>query len=173
MEFEERIKAIKLFIFDVDGVMTDGGIYYSDTGDEMKRFNVKDGHGIKLLQRSGVEVAIITARTSNVVKVRAANLGIHDVIQGALDKKAAYEFLKAEKKLEDKEIAYMGDDIIDLPILMRAGFSACPEDAHEDLLDEVDYRSKKRGGDGSVREVCDLVLKTQGKYAEVTEKYRK
>jgi len=167
----EKLKNIKLLLLDVDGVMTDGGIIYDASGLETKRFNVKDGHGIKMLQRHGVEVGIITGRTSIVVDNRARELGISIVYQGALKKIDSYLDVKQKTGLDDAEIAYMGDDVIDVPVLRRVGFSAAPLDALPEVRGVVDYVSPCAGGFGAVRDLCDHILKARGAWTEITERY--
>jgi len=168
---QERLKHIKLLQLDVDGVMTDGGIIYDANGVETKRFNVKDGHGIKMMQRYGFEVGIITGRTSIVVANRANELGITLVYQGALKKAEQYETVKSVTGLQNHQIAYMGDDIIDVPVLKQVGFSAAPADAVEDVLSTVDYISRLKGGAGAVRDLCDHILKACGFWDDVTLRY--
>lgn len=167
----EKLKQIKLLLLDVDGVMTDGGIIYDSNGIETKRFNVKDGHGIKMLQRYGIEIGIITGRTSIVVANRAKELGINLVYQGALKKIEQYEIVRQITGLEDSQIAYIGDDIIDIPVLKLVGFSAAPVDAMDDVLSNVDYISKLAGGAGAVRDVCDRIIKACGFWDDVTTRY--
>ncbi|MDA8413369.1 MAG: phenylphosphate carboxylase subunit delta [Desulfobacteraceae bacterium] len=167
----EKLKNIRLLLLDVDGVMTDGGIIYDASGLETKRFNVKDGHGIKMLQRHGIEVGIITGRTSIVVDNRARELGISLVYQGALKKLDIYEDIKLKTGLEDYQIAYMGDDVIDVPVLRRVGFSAAPPDALFEVRAVVDYVTTYGGGCGAVREVCDHLLKACGAWDEVVARY--
>lgn len=166
-----KLKAIKLVILDVDGVLTDGGIIYNDLGQETKVFDVRDGHGIKLLMRAGMDVAIITARQSKVVEVRAENLGIKLVLQGMKQKSKALDEVMEKTGLKADELAYMGDDLIDLPVLKRVGFSACPADAVEEVREAVDYVAKRPGGKGAVREFCELILKSQGRWDEVLAYY--
>lgn len=167
----EKLKNIKLLLLDVDGVMTDGGIIYDANGLETKRFNVKDGHGIKMLQRHGIEVGIITGRTSVVVDFRAKELGIELVYQGALKKLVSYDDIKEKTGLSDSQIAYMGDDVIDVPVLRRVGFSAAPKDALPEVSALVDYVASCGGGKGAVREICDLILKGRGFWDEVVSRY--
>ncbi|MBI5468188.1 MAG: HAD-IIIA family hydrolase [Deltaproteobacteria bacterium] len=169
----EKIKGIKLVIFDVDGVLTDGRIIYGDDGKETKAFDVKDGHGIKLLMRAGINSAIITARESRVVEHRGKNLGIELVYQGRKDKIEAFEDIKRKTGLKASEIAYVGDDIIDLPVIKRAGFSAAVSDAVQEVRERVDYVSVRPGGRGAAREVAELILKTQGKWDEILANYLK
>jgi 3-deoxy-D-manno-octulosonate 8-phosphate phosphatase (KDO 8-P phosphatase) len=167
----DKLKNIKLLLLDVDGVMTDGGIIYDGNGLETKRFNVRDGHGIKMLQRHGIEVGIITGRTSVVVDYRAKELGIDIVYQGALKKLVSYDDIKEKTGLSDSQIAYMGDDVIDVPVLRRVGFSAAPNDALPEVASLVDHVASKGGGMGAVREICDLILKGRGFWDEVVNRY--
>lgn len=167
----DRLKQIKLLLLDVDGVLTDGRIIFDSNGIESKFFNVKDGHGIKLLQRAGIEVGIVSGRSSQVVANRAAELGISRVFQGALDKLAVYWEILADTGLDDSQVAFMGDDVIDLPILSRVGFAAAPADAVEEVLPHAHFVARNRGGWGAVRELCDLILKAQGAWDEVTARY--
>jgi len=153
---------IKLLLLDVDGVMTDGGIYYSNAGDEMKKFNVQDGYGIAKLQRAGLTVGIITGRASTIVKRRAEELGIQEVYQNFENKLDAYETIKKKFHYIDANIAYIGDDEFDLPVLKCAGFSAAPADAVSLVRKHVQYVCLRGGGHGAVREVIDLILKNQG-----------
>jgi 3-deoxy-D-manno-octulosonate 8-phosphate phosphatase (KDO 8-P phosphatase) len=164
----EQLQNIKLLLLDVDGVMTDGRIVYDANGVETKFFNVKDGHGIKMLQRAGVEVGIISGRASQVVTNRAAELGITIVYQKALDKLAPYQEILLDKGLKDDEVAFMGDDIIDIPVMRRVGFAAAPLDAIDYVSEHADYVARNRGGWGAVREVCDLIIKGKGLWDEVT-----
>jgi len=168
---EDRLKNIKLLLLDVDGVMTDGRIIFDSNGIESKFFNVKDGHGIKLLQRAGIEVGIVSGRKSQVVTNRAAELGILRVFQGTLDKLAVYREILAETGLADDQIAFMGDDVIDIPVLCRVGFAAAPADAVEEVLPHAHFVARNRGGWGAVRELCDLILKGQGAWEQVTARY--
>jgi 3-deoxy-D-manno-octulosonate 8-phosphate phosphatase (KDO 8-P phosphatase) len=167
----DKLKNIRLLLLDVDGVMTDGGIIYDANGLETKRFNVKDGHGIKMLQRYDIEVGIITGRTSVVVDNRARELGINLVYQGALKKLDSYEDIKRKTGLDDSQIAYMGDDVIDVPVLRRVGFSAAPLDALFEVRAIVDYVASCGGGCGAVRELCDHILKARGAWDEIASRY--
>lgn len=168
---DTKLAAIRLLLLDVDGVLTDGRITYDNQGNELKSFDVKDGHGLKLLQRAGIEVGIITGRRSDLVARRAAELGIDILYQGALRKLDPYLEILEKTALQDAQIAYMGDDLIDLPLLRRVGFSATVSDAHPEVLPLVDYVSKRPGGRGAVREVCDLLLKGGGHWDAVTGRY--
>lgn len=164
---QEKLKHIKLLLLDVDGVMTDGRIIWDAHGVETKAFNVKDGHGIKLVQRAGIEVGIITGRTSPVVDLRARELGIEILYQGTLKKLDSYLDIKQRTRLEDHQIAYMGDDLIDVPVMRRVGFSAAPADALPDVAALADYVARCKGGCGAVRELCDLLLKGRGLWQEL------
>lgn len=168
---DKRLQKIKLLILDVDGVMTDGRIIFDSNGIESKFFNVKDGHGIKMLQRGGIEVGIISGRESQVVTNRATELGINIVHQKSLDKLAPYTGILAKTGLVDEEVAFIGDDLIDIPVLKRVGFAAAPCDADAEVLPFVHYVTSKSGGWGAVREVSDMLLKAQGKWAELTDRY--
>lgn len=167
----ERLKKIRLLLLDVDGVMTDGRIIFDANGVETKFFNVKDGHGIKMIQRAGIEVGIISGRSSQVVANRAAELGIVRVCQGALDKLAPYSDILAATGFDDSQVAFMGDDIIDVPVMRRVGFAAAPADAVVDIFPYAHFVAKNRGGWGAVREVCDLILKGQGNWDSATSRY--
>lgn len=167
----ERLKNINLLLLDVDGVLTDGRIIFDSNGVESKFFNVKDGHGIKMIQRAGIEVGIISGRKSLVVTNRAAELGIKIVYQGAVNKLEPYRQILAENGRQDHEVAFMGDDVIDIPVLRRVGFAAAPADAVEEVFPHVHFTARNRGGWGAVREVCDLMLKAQGKWEEATARY--
>jgi len=153
-----KLRTIKLLLLDVDGVMTDGGIYYSNRGDEFKKFNIKDGYGIMKLRRSGIQAGIITGRISNIVSRRAADLEIKEVHQNLDNKLAAYESIKQRLHLMDAEIAYIGDDEFDLEVLAEVGFSAAPADAVTAVRKKVDYICKVKGGEGAVREIIDMIL---------------
>jgi len=168
---QEKARAVKLLILDADGVLTDGRIVYTDRGEEVKAFNVKDGHGLKLLMRAGIRVAIITGRNSPAVEHRARDLGIDRVFQKALNKIETYEELRATEKLRDEEICMVGDDLPDLPVLRRCGFAVAVADSVEDVKRAADYVTSKEAGKGAVREVCDIILKAQGLWETVTARY--
>ncbi len=168
----EKLKHIELLLLDVDGVMTDGRIIWDANGTETKFFNVKDGHGIKLVQRAGIQVGIITGRISPVVDLRAKELGIEILYQGALRKLESYDEIKQRTGLADHQISYMGDDVIDVPVMRRVGFSAAPADALPEVLKIADYVARAKGGWGAVRELCDLLLKGRGVWQElVADRY--
>jgi 3-deoxy-D-manno-octulosonate 8-phosphate phosphatase (KDO 8-P phosphatase) len=167
----EKAKNIKLLILDVDGVLTDGRIVIDDRGVETKCFDVRDGHGIKLLKRANIEVVIITGRNSEVVTHRARELGIDSVYQNIHDKLEVYQSILGQKGLKDGEVGFVGDDLVDLPLLRRVGFSAVVADSIEELKSYADYISRNRGGRGAVREISELILKAQGKWSELMERY--
>ena len=158
-------------ILDVDGVMTDGRIIFDSNGIESKFFNVKDGHGIKMLQRSGIEIGIISGRESLVVSNRAGELGIGRVYQKSLDKLVPYRQMLEATGLVDEQVAFMGDDVIDIPLLKRVGFAAAPDDAVSEVIPFAHFVAKNRGGWGAVRELCDLIMKAQGTWETVTSRY--
>ena len=160
---KSKAKKIKLLILDVDGVMTDGRIILDNQGNETKAFHVRDGHGIKLAQKAGIVVGIITGRSSAVVNVRARELGIAEVHQGAHEKIVVYESLIAKYGLRDDEIAYVGDDVVDLSIFNRVGLAVAVADADPSVKPHVDLVTKTKGGRGAVREVINLILKNQNK----------
>lgn len=162
---------IKLVIFDVDGVLTDGRIYFSDSGHEFKAFHAQDGMGIKMLQKAGIEVAIITARQSNMVTKRAEELGIQHVYQKQNPKKAAFEDLKAKLNLQNEQIAYVGDDLVDLPIINQCGLGIAVANAAPFVKLNADWSTTCYGGQGAVREVVELILSAQQKLASVHEAF--
>lgn len=162
---------IKLLILDVDGVLSDGQLYFSNNGEEIKAFHAKDGLGIHMLRNNGVEVALITGRKSTIVARRARELGIELVYQGRLNKLAAYEDCISKLGLEPHQVAYMGDDIIDVPVMKRVGFGFAPADAMSHAIDVADVVTKRLGGHGAVREVCELILHQQNKWQQAIEKY--
>ena len=158
-----KAKKIKLVLLDVDGVLTDGTIILDNRGNELKAFHVRDGHGIKLAQRAGIIIGIITGRKSEVVNIRARELGIEEVHQGTLKKIEVYESILAKYGIRDEEVAYMGDDIVDVDIFRRVGFAVTVADADPSVGSYVDMTTKNEGGRGAVREFLNLILKSQGK----------
>ena len=162
---------IKLLLLDVDGVLTDGRIIFDDQGRQLKAFDVKDGHGLKLVQRAGIRVGIITGRRSPVVARRAEELGIDLVYQGAKIKLEPFAEILAWLELESRQVAYIGDDLVDLPILRRVGFAATVADAVDEVRSAVDLVATRRGGRGAVREICDHLLKAAGHWDAVTARY--
>jgi 3-deoxy-D-manno-octulosonate 8-phosphate phosphatase (KDO 8-P phosphatase) len=164
---ENRAAHARLLALDVDGVLTDGRIYYSDTGDELKAFNIKDGLGIKLLRDSGVKVAIITGRQSKIVARRARELGIEDVVQGREDKHQALTELCQLYKLSIEECAYMGDDLPDLSAITAAGLGMTVADGSAAVRDAADWVSHANGGCGAVREACEFILSARGEWSDL------
>ena len=164
-DLEQRIRNIRMLIFDIDGVLTDGSLFYGDDGQEYKAFNSRDGHGIKMLRDSGVEIGILTGRTSNVVLHRARNLGIPHIIQGAGDKLPPYLDMLEQLKLHPEQVAYMGDDVVDLPVLRRCGFGCTVPDAPDEVKARCHYVTRAGAGRGAAREVCELILRAQGHWA--------
>jgi len=158
----DKAKRIRLAIFDVDGVLTDGSLYLSDDGDEIKAFNSRDGHGMKMLHDSGVELAIITGRTSRCVELRAKNLGVELLFQGVADKARAYAELLASRQLDAAASAYMGDDVVDLPVLLRCGLALTVPAAPFAVKQHADYVTRAPGGRGAAREACELIMHAQG-----------
>lgn len=159
----EKAAKIRLLICDVDGVMSDGLIYQGNSGEELKAFNVRDGYGIRCLLTSGVEVAIITGRKAKLLEDRANTLGITHLYQGQSDKLLAYRELLDKLAVRPGEVAYIGDDLIDWPVMAEVGLSAAVADAHPLLLPKADYVTQIAGGRGAVRELCDLILLAQNK----------
>lgn len=162
-DLKERLKKIKLLILDVDGVLTDGSIVYSSNGEEIKTFNVHDGYGIELLRQQGIPVAIITGRTSQIVEKRAKDLKIEDLIQGTIDKVPAAEKFAKKYNITFEEMAFMGDDLFDIPLLQKVGFSAAPKNARKEVKRIVHYVTKLEGGKGAVRELIDMILEARKK----------
>jgi 3-deoxy-D-manno-octulosonate 8-phosphate phosphatase (KDO 8-P phosphatase) len=164
---------IRFVIFDVDGVLTDGGIILDGKGNEIKSFHVRDGHGIKMLIRVGIKVALITGRSSRVVERRARELGITDVFQKCFNKRKAYKALAEKYSLDDHEVAYIGDDIVDIPLLQRIGLPVVVADADDEVKACALMVTKNRGGRGAAREVCDFILKAQGHWKAIIDGYFK
>jgi 3-deoxy-D-manno-octulosonate 8-phosphate phosphatase (KDO 8-P phosphatase) len=164
-------KKIRLLLLDVDGVMTDGRIIFDSAGGETKAFDVKDGHGLKLVQRAGIQVGIITGRQSNIVARRAAELGIELVFQGAKDKCLPFVEILQKLALTPEEVAYVGDDIVDIPVMQQVGFAATVADAIDEVKTYAHMVTKRSGGRGAVREICDFILKESGRWHAVTKRY--
>ncbi len=158
----ERAAQIRLVIFDVDGVLTDGSLFLGDDGQEYKAFHSRDGHGMKMLQETGVEIGIITGRTSNVVQHRMDSLGIRHVYQGQLQKLPAFEDLVAKLGLPPHQVAYVGDDVVDLPTMRRSGLAIAVQDAHPLLKQHAHWITDHGGGRGAARDVCELIMRAQG-----------
>lgn len=172
-EAYERAKNIRLAVFDVDGVMTDGSLFLGDDGQEYKAFNSLDGHGLKMLKASGVEPAIITGRTSRVVELRARNLGITHLYQGSEDKLATYHELLAKLGLSPEMTAFMGDDVVDLPVMRRCGLSISVPDAPALVKQYAHYVTQRSGGRGAVREACELIMSAQNTLESQLARYLK
>ncbi|MBO4790606.1 MAG: HAD-IIIA family hydrolase [Oxalobacter sp.] len=172
-QLSEKLANIKMVIFDVDGVLTDGKMHYNDDGECFKSFHVRDGLGIRLLKRAGIGTAIISARNTPVTNRRAKDIEIAHIIQGASRKEDALAILLEKTGLTAEECAYIGDDVIDLPAIIRVGVSFAVNNAHPEVIDRVDIITKNNGGDGAVREVCDIILKATGGYTPILESYLK
>jgi len=166
-----KIRSVKLLILDVDGVLTDGRIIINDEGLESKQFDVRDGHGLKLLFRYGVDVVLVTGRKSRAVEWRAADLGITEVHQGVHDKGEVFEEIIKRRNLPPEETACIGDDIVDIPIMRRAGFSVAVADAVREVRESADYVTTSPGGRGAVREVCEMILKAQNLWGDIAARY--
>ncbi|MBA2491572.1 MAG: 3-deoxy-manno-octulosonate-8-phosphatase KdsC [Gammaproteobacteria bacterium] len=166
-----RAASIKLAVFDVDGVLTDGALLFGDDGQEYKAFNVKDGHGLRMLQHYGVVVAIITGRESKAVTRRMADLGIEHVVQGKADKLPAFQKLLNSLNIVAAQSAYVGDDVVDIPVLRRAGLGIAVQDAHPLVSRYAHWVTPSPGGHGAAREVCELILEAQGKLDTAMKHY--
>ena len=164
-------RRIKLLLLDVDGVLTDGRLYFSNQGDEFKTFSTLDGHGIKMLQKSGVKVGIITGRSSNLVAKRASDLGIKILVQGREDKWDALQEILSSHPLPLEEIAFMGDDWPDLSVMCRVGLALTPANGHQTVVERSHWQSQARGGEGAVREACDMIMKAQDTFDQSLESY--
>ncbi len=160
----KRAGVIKLLLLDVDGILTDGSIPYTSTGEEIKTFHSRDGFGLNILQKIGIKIGLITARTSQALARRAADLKIEHLYQGARNKVAVFEEIIAELQLTPAETAFMGDDWLDMPLLARVGFAATVADAVPEVKEIVHHVTDNPGGRGGVREVCDIIIKAQGKH---------
>ncbi|MEJ2610433.1 MAG: 3-deoxy-manno-octulosonate-8-phosphatase KdsC [Candidatus Thiodiazotropha sp.] len=170
-DIQARAREVKLVIFDVDGVLTDGSLYFGDDGQEYKAFNSRDGHGMKLLQMSGVVIGIITGRTSEVVRLRMDNLGVKHVYQGKHDKLPSYLELRDKLGLSDDQVAYVGDDVVDMPIMRKVGLAIAVQDAHPFVIQHAHWQTPNRGGHGAGRDVCEMVLEAQGNLQAILDSY--
>ena len=170
-DLKERIQKVKLLILDVDGVLTDGRIIYGDHGDELKFFDVQDGFGLVLLRRAGIPTVVISAKKSRVNQRRAKELRIAKLYQNVREKLKIFEKVVAKMKLKHDEVCFIGDDLMDLPVLSRVGFAVAVPNAVDEVKEVAHYVTLKKGGRGAVREVGDLILKTQAKWPRVTERY--
>lgn len=167
----EKASTIRLVILDVDGVLTTGALWYGAQGEELKGFHVHDGLGIKLLQKTGIEVAIITARQSEIVLHRMRDLNVTHIYQGYNDKLPAYEDIKQKLQIADNQIAYIGDDLTDLPLLRRVGLAVTVPNAPKIIQEHVHWVTKAKGGKGAVRELCEFILQAQGSYQPILDTY--
>ncbi|MCG7898785.1 MAG: 3-deoxy-manno-octulosonate-8-phosphatase KdsC [Candidatus Thiodiazotropha lotti] len=170
-DIHDKARAVKLVIFDVDGVLTDGGLFLGDDGQEYKAFHSRDGHGMKMLQYTGVVIGIITGRTSEVVRLRMESLGVEYVYQGKLEKLPAYEELKQKLGLSDDQIAYVGDDVVDLPIMRRVGLAIAVQDAHPFVVQHAHWQTPHGGGRGAARDVCEMIMQAQDTLQSSLEHY--
>lgn len=168
---DATIKQIKLLVLDVDGVLTDGKIIYSDNGREIKQFNVKDGLGIRLLMDAGIPVAILTARRSEALTVRCRDLGIEHVYAGVKNKAAELKKILAHFQVKLHETAFMGDDLPDLEVMRQVGFSAAPADASDTIREVADMITRANGGNGAVREVCERILQSKGAWQSILKRF--
>lgn len=170
-DIQDKAAAIRLIVFDVDGVLTDGSLFIGDDGQEYKAFHSKDGHGMVMLRESGVEIAIITGRTSEVVRIRMESLGIRHVYQGKRLKLPAYRELKRSTGLSDQQIAYVGDDVVDLPVMTKVGLAIAVQDAHPLAKQHAHWVTPSGGGRGAAREVCELIMDAQGTLQPALQAY--
>lgn len=167
----EKAAQIRLVVFDVDGVLTDGSLYLGDDGQEYKAFHSRDGHGMKMLKHTGVQIAVITGRTSQVVVHRMANVGVEHVYQGHTDKLPAFEALLAKLGLAAQQTAFVGDDVVDLPAMRRAGLAIAVQDAHPLVKAHAHWQTPNRGGRGAARDVCELIMEAQGHLDAELQRY--
>jgi 3-deoxy-D-manno-octulosonate 8-phosphate phosphatase (KDO 8-P phosphatase) len=170
-EVERRASRVRLLLLDCDGVLTDGRITPVVGGDELKSFHTRDGHGLVMLHRAGLRSGIISGRTSGLVELRAADLGISFVRQGAHNKVEAFEGLLSEAGIEASEAAYVGDDVVDIPLMRRCALAVAVADATAETRAAAHYVTRLPGGFGAVREVCELILKAQGRWDELMKRY--
>ncbi|MGZ8226630.1 MAG: 3-deoxy-manno-octulosonate-8-phosphatase KdsC [Methylococcaceae bacterium] len=169
----EKAKKLKLLILDVDGVLTDGKLFFDDKGYEYKSFHARDGHGIKLLRQTGVDVAVISGRKSTSVALRMKSLGIEHVYQGHENKIAAFNEIIAKMAITPEQAAHVGDDLLDLPIMVRVGLAIAVNDANFAVKQHADWCTELSGGQGAVREVCDLIMQAQGSFDHIVNAYLK
>ncbi len=170
-QLKARIKKIKFILLDIDGILTDGRIVYDNKGNELKFFDVQDGFGVILLKRVGIDAGIMTAKSSRIVKRRAKDLKVKYLYMNCFYKLEAFEELLKKSNLNSEEICYMGDDLIDVPVLKRVGFAVSVPNAIDEAKEAAHYVTKRHGGRGAVREVCDLILKTQDKWHNIIPRY--
>jgi len=167
----EKAKKLKLLILDVDGVLTDGRLFFDDKGKEYKCFHARDGHGIKLLRQTGVEVAVISGRKSNSVALRMKSLGVEYVYQGHENKIAAFNEIIQSLSIQPEQVAHVGDDLLDLPIMKRVGLSIAVNDANDPVKEYADWCTRTPGGQGAVREICDFIMQSQGTFESILKSY--
>jgi 3-deoxy-D-manno-octulosonate 8-phosphate phosphatase (KDO 8-P phosphatase) len=167
----ERARRIKLMLFDVDGTLTDGNLWYGASGEEIKAFHSFDGHGLKMLAQSGVRVGLLTGRSSPAVAARAAELGIEHVLQGVEKKRETYEALLRKLGLSQDQAGYMGDDLVDIPVLRRCGFACAVPEAPEEVRKHVHYVAASPAGEGAAREVCEFIMRAQDTFAGILQEY--
>ena len=167
----EKLKHIQLLLLDVDGVLTDGSIIYNDDGGETKVFNARDGFGLRLVIQAGIKIGIVTGRSSKALRHRCDNLGIGYLFDGIADKAGVFEKIAAQTGIGPDHAAFVGDDLPDLPIMERAGLSIAVADAHEIVRQKAAWTTQARGGHGAVREVCEALLKAQGLWDQIMERY--
>jgi len=172
-EILQRAKKVKLVVFDVDGVLTDGSLFYGDNGEEYKAFYAKDGLGMKLLMRTGVQIGIITARNSSLVKHRMDSLGIDHLYQGRLDKLNAFDDLLNKLNLHYEQTAFVGDDVVDLPVMNKVGLSITVKDAHPLVVAQAHWQTPLNGGRGAARNVCELIMQAQNTLEEQLHSFSK
>lgn len=170
-DLTKKAAQIGLVIFDVDGVLTDGSLFFGDDGQEYKAFHSRDGHGMKMLQSTGVHIGIITGRTSRVVRHRMDSLGVQHVYQGQIDKLPAFEELASKLKVPVEAIAYVGDDVVDLPIMTRVGLAIAVQDAHPLVKQHAQWTTPNAGGRGAARDVCEMIMQSQGTLDAQLSKY--
>jgi 3-deoxy-D-manno-octulosonate 8-phosphate phosphatase (KDO 8-P phosphatase) len=170
-ELYERARRVRLVIFDVDGVLTDGSLFITEAGEEFKAFHTQDGHGMKMLQGTGIRLAIITGRTSRSVELRAQNLGVGILYQGVEDKLAVFEQIVSTTGLDPESCAFMGDDVVDLPVMRRCGLAVAVPDAPALVKSRAHYVTRLAGGRGAVREFCEIIMHAQGTFDAQMESY--
>jgi len=166
-----RAQRVRLVIFDVDGVLTDGCLHFTDEGAEHKVFDARDGHGMKMLTETGVEIAVLSGRTSPAVAHRMRGLGIEHVYQGHVDKLLPFHSLLSELDLGPEQVAYVGDDVVDLPVMLRVGLAIAVRDAHPLVVSRAHWRTVQGGGRGAAREICELIMQAQGSWDAQIQKY--
>ena len=171
MDLLEKAKNIELVVFDVDGVMTDGGLFFGDDGQEYKAFHSKDGHGMRMLHEAGIRSAIITGRQSNVVEHRMKDIGVNLLYQGYRDKTPAFDALLEETGFSIEQIAFVGDDVVDLPVMTRVGLAIAVQDSHPYVKQHAHWITPRDGGRGAVRDVCEFLLEARGVLASALESY--